>query len=92
MSRHLDRELLAAFALGAMEGDECLRFERELDAHLAEGCPECERALAECNEAVVALAQSAPAATPSASLRTSVLDAVAAEGGAARRPVWMPPC
>ncbi len=90
MSRHLDRERLAAFALGAMDEDERLRFEPELDAHLAQGCPECERALAECNEAVIALAQSAPAARPSAALRSRVLDAVTTEAGPARRPAWLP--
>ncbi len=70
------QERLASYALGAMEAKERAAFERELDAHLAGGCAECERALAEYSEAVVALARSTPRAAPSEALRSRVLAAV----------------
>ena len=42
-------ELAARYALGALDGDDLARFE----AHVARGCAECERALAEYREALV---------------------------------------
>lgn len=79
MTAHPDqamRDRLAAYAIGAMEPDERAAFEQELEAHFAEGCPECERLLFEFREAAVSLARSAPAAKPSELLRSRVLDAV----------------
>jgi len=82
MSGHRDEhlELCAGYALGSL-GDEDRRI---LERHLAEGCPECEAALADFSSSVVALASSAPLAEPSPALRARVLDAVAgeAQGGA----------
>src|SRR5262249_30180493 len=76
MSAHDEiRELCALYALGVLEEAERAR----LEAHLRDGCAECERELAACTEGVVALAASAPATPPSPALRTRVLQAVRAQ-------------
>lgn len=78
---HLD--LCAALALGTIaEADR-----RELEQHLADGCPECERALLEYSEATVALAATATPVMPRPELRAQVLAAVRPEGTGAARPV-----
>jgi anti-sigma-K factor RskA len=70
---HLD--LCAGYALGALDdGDR-----RRLEAHLAEGCPQCEAALADFASGATALARSLPLAHPSAMLRARVLEAARAE-------------
>ena len=74
---HLD--LCAARALGSI--DEADRL--ELERHLADGCPECERALADFSAGIERLAASAPPAMPGPGVRTAVLEQVRAE--AARR-------
>ena len=79
MNKHPDaalHERLAAYTLGAMDPVERKEFESELDSHLAGGCAECERALAEYSDAVVTLAGSAPAATPSKELRNRVFASI----------------
>jgi len=77
MSGHRDEhlELCAGMALGAL-GEEDRRI---LERHLAEGCPDCEAALADFSASVVALATSAPVVEPSAALRARVLEAVSRE-------------
>lgn len=75
-------ELCAGLALGSL-GEEDKRI---LERHLAEGCPECEAALADFSTSVVALAASAPLAQPSATLRARVLDAVGREAANASVP------
>lgn len=87
MSIHRDEhlEMCAGLALGSLDEED----RRILERHLAEGCPECERALADFSTSVVALAASARSAKPSGDLRTRILDAVeqeAAGGSAAERP------
>ena len=67
---HLD--LCAGYALGSLDAVDRQR----LEAHLAEGCPMCQRALADCSLGVVMLAASAPPATPDPALRERVLAAV----------------
>ncbi len=80
MSTHREEhiELCAGQALGSLDPAD----QRELDAHLAAGCAECEAALRDFSAATVALAASSPAATPSPALRARVMDAIAAEGAA----------
>lgn len=80
-------ELLPAYALGALDGDEL----RELEAHLATGCAECRRQLALWQGDLEALADSVPPVEPSTETRRSVLrlagGAAAPRAGAPRRPV-----
>ena len=77
---HLD--LCAAYALGNLE-----RAERQrLEAHLDQGCPICEAALADFSEATILLAASAPAAQPSPELKERVLSLVASESRSATAP------
>ena len=81
MTAHRDEhlDLCAARALGSI--DEADRL--ELERHLADGCPECERALAEFGAGVERLAASAPPAMPGPGVKAAVLEQVRAE--AARR-------
>lgn len=74
MSAHRDEmiELCAAYALGTIED----RDRKRLEAHLAEGCPECEAALREFGYGSTLLAASAPRVLPLPSLRDRVLAAV----------------
>ena len=78
MSEHRDDylDLCAGYALGALDDAD----RRRLEAHLAEGCAECEAALTDFSDSVVQLARSAPEAEPSPALRARVLDAARAEG------------
>jgi len=76
---HLD--LCAARALGSIGEADRL----ELERHLAEGCPECERALLELSQGVERLAASAPPAVPSPSVRLRVLEQARAEAAASPR-------
>ena len=76
---HLD--LCAARVLGGIgEADRI-----ELEQHLVEGCPVCERAMAEMSQGLEGLAASVPAATPSPRLREVVLARVRAEAAASPR-------
>ena len=76
---HLD--LCAALALGSIDDADRV----ELERHLAEGCAECERALAELSQGVERLAASAEAVAPRPALRAIVLERVRAEAAAAPR-------
>jgi anti-sigma-K factor RskA len=67
-------DLTAAYALDALDPDEAEAYER----HLSQ-CEECREQLAELNETAAALAFGAVAPAPPARLRTSILDAAAAE-------------
>lgn len=60
MSHEIFDTLAAVYAMGALDGDDRARFE----AHLAEGCPECEAVLREAGEAFAALARETPPAVP----------------------------
>lgn len=62
-------ELLPAYALGALDGEEL----RELEAHLAAGCAECDRQLKLWQGDLEELAASVPPVTPSATTRQRVL-------------------
>ncbi|HYM82118.1 MAG TPA: anti-sigma factor [Candidatus Limnocylindria bacterium] len=78
MSQHREEhlDLCAAYALGSL--DEADR--RLLEAHLEQGCAQCEAALADFSAATVLLAASAPAARPSAELKRRVMAAVRSDG------------
>ena len=67
-------DLTAAYALDALDPDEAEAYER----HLSQ-CEECRERLAELNETAAALAFGATAPAPPARLRSSILDAAAAE-------------
>jgi anti-sigma-K factor RskA len=72
------RELIEGYALGALDASE----RTALEAHLATGCPECEKALAEARLMVSQLAYLAPSAEPSDMLRARVLQSVRADAAA----------
>ena len=72
------REMIEGFALGAMDDQECA----PLRAHLATGCPECTKALAEARWVASQLAYLAPSAEPSETLRTRLLRTVRSEASA----------
>jgi anti-sigma-K factor RskA len=81
MSTHRDEflELCAGYVLGGLEPQE----RAVLEAHLAQGCPECEAELSRLSGGVLALATSVPPRHAPAALRSRILDAVRAEPGAA---------
>lgn len=62
-------ELIPAYAAGALDGDE----QRELEAHLATGCAECDRQLALWQGDVEELAASVPVIEPSQLTRERIL-------------------
>jgi hypothetical protein len=87
------RELLEAYALGALDAPE----RAALEAHLATGCHDCAKALAEARRLVSQLAYLAPEAAPSDMLKGRLLQTVRAEAQAAKQsaapksaiPFWM---
>jgi hypothetical protein len=77
-------ELAAVYAVGALDGDDLVRFE----AHLAEGCERCVTTLRESEEALAGT----PAVPPPA-VKTALRQRVAADGRARRAPArasWVP--
>jgi anti-sigma-K factor RskA len=74
------RELIEAYALGALDPTE----RAALEAHLAVGCPECAKALGEARYLVSQLAYLAPPAEPSDMLKARLMRTVRAEEGVAR--------
>ncbi|HJZ62834.1 MAG TPA: anti-sigma factor [Candidatus Acidoferrum sp.] len=86
------RELIEAYALGALDPEE----RASLEAHLAEGCAECAKALEEACWLVSQLAFLAPDAEPSDMLRGRLIQTVRAEARAGKSakasstiPFWM---
>jgi anti-sigma-K factor RskA len=75
-------ELAAAYALGALEGEERSRFE----AHLRDGCQECEAAVREYGETMAALAAESPPVAPPLAVRAALLARVDAAARPARVP------
>jgi anti-sigma-K factor RskA len=73
------RELLEAYALGALDVSE----RAALEAHLATGCAECAKALEEARYLVSQLAYLAPPAEPSEILKARLLRTVRAESAPA---------
>ena len=74
------RELIEGYAIGALDPNERLA----LEAHLAEGCPECAKALEEGRLLVSQLAYLAPPAEPSEMLKARLLRTVRAESAPAK--------
>ena len=72
------RELIEAYALGALDADE----HAAVAAHLATGCADCTRVLAESRWIITQLAYLAPDATPSDMLRRRLMQTVRAEATA----------
>jgi anti-sigma-K factor RskA len=70
----------AAYALGALDGEERAEFER----HLATGCDHCQATLRESEEALATLAAQLPPAVPPPEVRASLLQRI--DAGAAARP------
>ena len=87
------RELVEAYALGALDAGE----RAGVEEHLATGCVECAKAVEEARWLVSQLAYSAPEATPSDMLKGRLMQTVRAEADAKPRlapsrhvvPVWM---
>jgi anti-sigma-K factor RskA len=63
------------YALGALDGDELTDFE----AHLAAGCPECERHIVTTREALTLLPHSLELVTPPPTVKAQLLTQIAAE-------------
>jgi anti-sigma-K factor RskA len=73
--------LVAVYAVGALEGDDRVR----LEAHLAEGCVICERALRDSSEALAVLAEDGPRMIPPAHVKQALVTRLAQEAPRARR-------
>jgi anti-sigma-K factor RskA len=71
----------AAYALGALDGEERTEFER----HLATGCDLCQTSLRESGEALAALAAQLPPAVPPPGVKAALLRRI---GGPRRWPAW----
>ncbi|GAC1616034.1 MAG: anti-sigma factor [Candidatus Acidiferrum sp.] len=74
------RELIEAYALGALDADERLPFEE----HLATGCTDCSQKVAEARVLVSQLAYLAPDAEPSLMLKGRLMQTVRSEARAAK--------
>ncbi len=82
-------ELAAVYAVGALDGDDLVRFE----AHLAEGCERCTATLRESEEALARVALAGTPAVPPPAVKTALRQRVAADGRARRAPArasWVP--
>jgi len=80
----------AAYALGALDGEDLLEFER----HRAAGCDRCETFLRDSREALVSLEDSAPLPAPPPSVKATLMRRAAMEGRRTRRQparrAWLP--
>jgi Anti-sigma-K factor rskA, C-terminal len=82
-------ELAAVYAVGALDGDDLVRFE----AHLAEGCPVCAATLRDSGEALGALALAGTPAVPPPEVRVSLMARAGVDRPARRAPgraSWVP--
>jgi len=79
-------ELLPAYALGALDGDDL----RELEEHLAGGCVECRRQIGLWQRDLETLADSVQPLVPSEITRARVLHLVGAAPAVRRVPRWLP--
>lgn len=75
-----------AYAIGALDAAECA----PLEAHLATGCADCAKAVAEARWLVSQLAYLAPEAVPSDLLKGHLMKIVRAEAAEAQRPAPAP--
>jgi anti-sigma-K factor RskA len=69
--------MAAAYALDALDGAE----QAEFEAHLADGCVECEATLRESREALAAIAFAQPAAIPPPAVKAALLRRIEATDG-----------
>jgi len=77
------RELIEAYALGALDAQE----HAALDAHLSSGCSDCTKAIEEARWAVSQLAYLAPEQAPPLTLKSRLMQTVRSETSTSRRPV-----
>jgi anti-sigma-K factor RskA len=77
------RELIEAYALGALDAEE----HAALDAHLSSGCSDCTKAIEEARWVVSQLAYLAPQQAPSLTLKSRLMQSVRSEASVSRRPV-----
>ncbi|MCL6640327.1 MAG: hypothetical protein K6T92_03035, partial [Candidatus Rokubacteria bacterium] len=75
MSHEPFEDQAAAYALGALDGEERTAFE----AHLAAGCSRCEHVLREAREALAEVARSLPSEAPPPAVREALRLRLAAE-------------
>jgi anti-sigma-K factor RskA len=80
------RELIEAYALGALDPEE----RSQLEAHLATVCPDCAKALEEARWLVCQLAYTAPEAAPSDMLKGRLMQTVRAEAQSQAKPHALP--
>ncbi len=76
------RELIEAYALGALDREE----RTALEAHLATGCPDCAKAVEEARWLVSQLAYVAPEASPSEMLKGRLMQTVRGEAQSQAKP------
>jgi anti-sigma-K factor RskA len=84
-------ELAAGYAVGALDGEDVVRFE----THLAEGCERCALTLLDSREALARAALAEPPAVPPAGVKAALLARVKAEAprparGPRSRASWVP--
>lgn len=87
MSHELYAEQAAGYALSALDGEERRRFE----AHLRDGCDECDTAVREYGQSLTALAAELPLVAPPPSVKAALLNRIGAGARPARAPrrlVW----
>jgi anti-sigma-K factor RskA len=86
--KHCDqfRELIEAYALGALDPEE----RSQLESHLATGCPDCAKALEEARWLVCQLAYTAPEVAPSDMLKGRLMQTVRAEAQSQAKPHALP--
>jgi len=80
------RELIEAYALGALDPEE----RAALEAHLATGCSDCAKAVEEARWLVSQLAYAAPEVAPSDILKGRLMQTVRAEAQSQSKPHVMP--
>lgn len=80
MNHDVFETLAAGYAVGALDGEDLVRFER----HLAEGCARCAATLKESGEALAGHARSLPPEAPPPHVRTALLERIGTPSGARR--------
>jgi hypothetical protein len=89
MTHEIFDELAAVYAVGALDGEDLVRFED----HLAEGCEQCALMLLDSREALARVALADPATVPPPGVKEALLSRVAAPSPARRPPArasWVP--
>jgi len=81
MSHDEFAQLASVYAVGALDGEDRVRFE----SHLAAGCAACEASLRDTAETLAGLAREEPRAIPPAHVKEALLRRVAESGPRARR-------